>query len=214
MQAIIPLPTAGDIHITPHGLQIRGTLDIQEWASLLRTLQTINGAYHCALADTLRYGRENFGDTQVATILEQEEFSFADVIKAQSIGQLTFDFRSARPLTSEHYFILSSKLTSTAEQEQWAETATREKLSPLELKRSIEAGRLLRTAEIEATSGQGTGINTIHGALFRIQQWQRSMGGTDRITALPPDQRSSLLQLLQPTLDLAAAIRDSLHPAA
>jgi hypothetical protein len=119
------------------------------------------------------------------------------------------DFRREHQLCSEHYFILS-KVPLAAERERWAAIAVNERLSPLELKRSIEAGKILRSGDINQSSGQGSGINTIQGACFKLQQWERQMGGTQKIIELPAEDLRKLLQILTPTIALASAIETAL----
>lgn len=211
MTSALSLTTGQNIHLTPQGLAIDGEMTLQQWTDFLNTIHSIKSAYHCILADHLNYGREKFGIASIAIALEQAEFDLADVTKAEAIGQLTLDFRETHQLNSEHYFILSQKLTEDKDRSRWAKIATKEHLTPLELKRSIEAGRLLKAEQIQDTSGQGSGILTIQGALFKMQQWSVKMGGTENILKLPPEDRRSLLDLLTPTIELAAALEDSLE---
>ena len=99
---------------------------------------------------------------------------------------------------------------SDADRIKWAKTAIKHKLSALELKRSIEQGKVIRLAEIQAQSGHGTGISTIQGVVFRMQQWEKSMGGSAMILSLPIEDRKNLLTLLTPAIELASAIEQSL----
>jgi hypothetical protein len=209
ISSAIILATGQNIRCTPHGLHIEGQINYEQWVNLLKTIHSVKSAFHCVLADHINYGRERFGVAQVAVALEQAEFDLADITKADSIGQLKLDFREKHKLNSEHYFVLS-KIENTREQERWASIAERENLSPLELKRSIEAGKILHTPQISANSGQGSGINTIQGAIFKMQQWEREMGGADKIAKLPAPERIALLNLLTPMISLAAAIEASL----
>lgn len=205
----LSLVSGQHIQCSPSGLRIHGEMSFEEWSNLLRTIGSVKSAYHCILADHLNYGRKHFGDANVAAALEQEEFDLSDVNKATAIGQLSLDFRESKPLSSEHYFVLS-KVDDPAKQAHWADIAKHHKLSALELKRSIEAGKILRQSEIQNESGSGSGINTIQGAVFKFQQWQREMGGTPKILTLPEKDRRDLLNLLSPAIELAAAIEESL----
>jgi len=205
----IILSSGQNIRCSPHGLQIDGEISYEQWTNLLKTIHSVKSAFHCVLADHINYGREKFGVAQVAIALEQAEFDLADVTRADSIGQLTLNFREKHKLNSEHYFVLS-KIDNDRERERWASIAEREKLSSLELKRSIEAGKILHTSQISANSGQGSGINTIQGAIFKMQQWEREMGGPEKISKLPAPERKALLDLLTPMISLAATIEQSL----
>lgn len=193
----------------PHGLSINGDMSLEQWKHVLGSIQNIKSAFHCVLADHLQYGRQKFGDAEIVIALQQAEFDLADVMKADAIGQLTLDFRGKFALNSEHFFVLS-KVEITKERTRWAQIAEREKLSPLELKRSIEAGKILKLSSIQNASGQGSGMNTIQGAVFRMQQWEKDMGGKENILKLPLENREALLNLLAPIIDLAGSIEESL----
>jgi hypothetical protein len=212
MKSAISLTTGQNIRFTPQGLIIDGEMTLEQWTEFLNTIHSIKSAYHCVLADHLNYGRNKFGIAAVAIALEQAEFDLADVLKAEAIGQLDFDFRDTHQLNSEHYFILS-KLSDDKDRTRWAKITAKEKLTPLELKRSIESGKVLRAEQIQDTSGQGSGLLTIQGALFKMQQWHVKMGGTESILKLPHQDRQDLLKLLTPAIELAAALEESLDNA-
>lgn len=209
MNSTLSLTTGQNINFTPQGIQIEGEMTLKQWSDFLNTLHSVKDAYHCALADTINYGVENFGEAEVSLALEQAQFDLSDVARATNIGQLTLTFRQTWHLSSEHYFILS-KLPEDLQRHHWANITTNENLTALELKRSIEAGKVIKSTEIQRTSGSGTGINTIQGAAFKLQQWEKSMGGVNAIVLLSPAVRKNLLDLLTPTIELAAAIEKSL----
>lgn len=209
MDSTLSLTTGQHINFTPHGIDIVGEMTLPQWTEILNTLHAVKGAYHCALADVIHYGHEKFGEAEVAQALNQAEFEMNDVVKATNIGQLSLKFRQYFRLSSEHYFVLS-KLTEPKEQAKWGQIAMSEKLTALELKRSIEGGKLIRTSTIQQNSGQGSGINTIQGAVFKMSQWEKAMGGINNIVKLPKEERRKLLDLLLPTITLAAAIEGSL----
>lgn len=212
MNSTLSLTTGQNINFTAQGILIEGEMTIQQWSAFLHALHSVKDAYHCALADTINYGVQKFGEAEVSLALEQAQFDLADVARATNIGQLTLGFRQTWHLSSEHYFILS-KLPDDAQRTHWAAITTQEALTALELKRSIEAGKIVKSNEIQRTSGSGSGINTIQGAAFKLQQWEKSMGGIPAIVQLAPAVRKDLLELLTPTIELAAAIEKSLSEA-
>ena len=189
-------------------MHIERDLSLEEWKELLIFLNRFKHIFHCSLADVLNYGRAKFSTEAVNVGITQAEFDFADVAKAESIGQLTLEFREKHALTSEHYFVLSRQPAKDADK--WAKIARSEKLTPLELKRSIEAGKVVRNADLAALSGQGSGINTIQGAIFRLQSWENSLGGRAKVIELPRKEREQILSLLKPTIELAATLEQSL----
>jgi len=207
--SLLQLPAAA-VTVTSHGIRIDGTITLEEWKQLLGSLQSIRNAYHCALADTITYGQKHFGNETVSETIQQMEFDMADATKAIAIGTLTYDFRQKHPLTSEHYHVLSTLAEDPAAQTKWAGLAQKENLTALELKRSIEKGSLIRTADIQRLSGHGTGIATVQGVVFQFNAWQRKLGGTQAALQLPIQERSDLLDQLRPMVELAAALESSL----
>lgn len=201
--------TSGAILVSPHGLDIQGTLSLEDWKSLIGSLQSIRHAYHNALADAINYGHRTFGSEVVGTTLEQLEFDMSDANKAINIGTLSYHFRQAHPLTSEHYHVLAT-CAEEQHREKWAKLATDEKLTALELKRSIEKGEVIRTSEIQKLSGHGAGINTVQGVVFQFKQWENRIGGVQAALKLPEKERRDLLSHLTPMIELAAALESSL----
>lgn len=209
MDSSLSLTTGQNINFTPQGISIDGDMTLPQWTAFLNTLHSVKDAYHCALADTINYGLDKFGQAEVSMALEQAEFDVTDVTKATTIGTLSLTFRQTFHLSSEHYFVLS-KIEDDKERVRWAKVAVTEKLTALELKRSIESGKIMRSSTIQKDSGQGSGINTIQGAIFKLDQWKKAMGGEVNIVLLPAQERRNLLELLTPTITLAAAIEASL----
>lgn len=199
------------IEVTAHGAIIKGKLTRKDWTRAITTLRDIKTNYLKALGDVVGYGRRNFGDEVVGKVIEQLEFDLSDANTALGISTLDYDFKAAYPLTAEHYFVLS-KLTTDRQRERWAAKATRNKLSALELKRSIDAGKILTSEEIGSGSGQGSGITTIEGALFQFNQWKRQLGGEEEICHLPEDKRLELLEKLSPIIELVQRITETLEP--
>jgi hypothetical protein len=206
----LSLTNGQNIKFTPQGITITGDMTLPQWTEFLHAIRSVNSAYHCALADAINYGREHFGDDAVAVAVEQVEFDLADVAKASNIGTLPLSFRQKYHLSSEHYFVLS-RIEDPAMQDTWAATAIKHGLTALELKRSIEAGSVVRAKQIGNVSGQGSGFNTIQGICFRLQQWEKSMGGVANIAKLTADELRQLADMLTPTLELVQAIADAIE---
>ncbi len=206
----LSLTSGQKIQFTPQGISIIGDMTLPQWTEFLHAIRSVNSAYHCALADAINYGREHFGDDAVSVAMEQVEFDLADVAKASNIGTLSLSFRQTYHLSSEHYFVLS-RLDDSEAQNTWASTAIKHGLSALELKRSIEAGAVVRTKQIGNVSGQGTGFNTIQGICFRLQQWEKAMGGVAKISQLNADELRKLAELLTPTIELVQAIATAIE---
>lgn len=197
------------IAFSPTGMLIEGELTLEAWTKILHALHSVKTAYHCSLADLMSYGRKRFGNDAVDQAIEDAQMELADVTRADAIGQLTFEFREKHSLSAEHYFVLSK--VDGPERKKWASIAIKEDLSALELKRSIEAGKVMHLSDIQENSGLNSGVNTIQGAIFRMEQWKRTMGGNEKILSLPKQERLNLLELLTPTVELAAQLEESLN---
>lgn len=211
MSSTITISPSASIQITPNGAIITGNLDEKQWIHAVRTLKDIKAHYLTALGDVIGYGISHFGEETVGKHIEQLEFNLADANTALGIASLTYDFKSAYPLTPEHYYLLA-KLPTDKDKEKWAQTAIEHKLSALELKRSIESGAPVSTKEINKKSGLGSGIATIEGALFHFNQWKQKIG-EEKLIELPRQSRIELLEKLRPVLDLAERIASTLAAA-
>lgn len=204
------LTACPNITISHSGALITGDLTHPEWLDAVCTLKTIKSAYLLALADLYGYGRNAFGEDQVAKDLEQLEFDLSDACKAAAISVLTLDFRSGHGLTSEHYYIISY-LATDKDREKWAKLAVEHGLSALELKRSIAAGKVVTQKLIDTTSGRNTGINTLQGIRFQFDQWERQVGGDrQKLLRKPRAEREQMLENLTPIVAFAAEIEASL----
>ena len=198
----------GRVELTPYGAIVEG-IGYAEWKEVLGSLNQIKHTYLAAVADVAAYGRANFGDEKVNAAFEQLEFDLNDATKATAIGTISLELRTEYELTAEHAFLLS-RLADGQEREKWAKLTNENQLTPLELKRSIEADKIVRQKDILEQSGHGAGINTIQGAAFSVRKWEKQMGGRDKIMGLPSTDRTKLLQVLQPVIELAATIEQSL----
>lgn len=209
MSSSLTLTPTASIEVTKHGAIITGNLSQKEWIGALQTLKDIKTSYLKALGDVVSYGRSNFGDEVVGTAIEQLEFDLQDANTALGISTLTYDFRKAHPLSPEHYFILS-KLTSTTLKEKWAHIAVKQKLTPLELQRSIEKGEILRDEDVYNDAGRNAGITTIEGSIFQFNQWKNQLG-EDKILHLPRENKLELLEKLSPVIDLVEKLANALE---
>ena len=207
--AILPM-TDARVRVLPTRLEFVGDLTFEQWREGLRLWQQASIIYHCGLADLINYGRKQFGDEKVDETLEFFAFDFADVMKAHAIGQLSLELRVVE-LTSEHYYVLSKSLPgATKEQGKWAAIAAKEKLSPSELKASIEKGKLVRQSQIEQDRGSGSGVPNIQGLSLVFQRWEKQVGGEAQILAQSKDWKEKFLQEVHPIVDLAHKVEETL----
>jgi hypothetical protein len=197
------------VTISDHGAQITKELNFNEWREQVEFFQKAKDHYLNNLSSLFRYGNKKFGAKKVATVLDQLEFNLNDANKALAIATLDEEFKQTHGLTAEHYFILSS-LETEEEREKWAKLSQENNLSALELKKSIANGAVITQQEIEDKLGSGSSILTIQGISFQFNQWQKKNGGEEKLLELSQEKRKRLLEQMEPMLDLAIKITESL----
>lgn len=198
------------ITVTEHGAVINRNLSLEEWQNAMKEIRRVKHAYHAVLADLTGYGTEHFGEQTVADAMEQMEFDLDDSNKAAAISNLSLSFRTLYSLNSEHAFILSA-IKDDDEREEWAKKCKEHNLTALELKRSIQAGKIMRKEDLAKASGQGAGVPTVQAVRFQFERWCRAVGDKEKILNLPKPERRQLLTTLEPIIELAAEVQLSLE---
>lgn len=206
------IPLNARIILTPTGVRIEGKLSFEEWQRAVFMWKKIFSTFHVGFSDIVTYGRKEFGDNEVDQTLEAFHFDMADILKSYAIGQLPLDLRD-ESLTGEHYYILARQLpNATKEQGRWAAIAKKEHLTPIELKRSIEKGDVVKQKDIERESGQNSGIPNIEGLAMTFQRWMKQAGGEQKILDQPPEWKEHFLEEVEPIIDMAEKIEATLPP--
>ena len=204
-----PQSTAG-VQITEHGLRFTRLVSFDEWQEVMRSIKRVKRSYLCIFADAAAYGRKTFGDEAVNETIEQLEFDLQDAVKAHSISLISLDERNQYNLSPEHAYVLGTKLDDPKERTRWAALCEKHGLTAHELKRSIEAGKIIRAADMKEAAGHTGGIPTIQGVRFHFERWRRNQGA-EEILRLPVEDRRKTLETLAPIVELAAAIEASLE---
>jgi len=99
-----------------------------------------------------------------------------------------------------HYWVVSSM--EKDDQTKWLEKAVKHSLTGFELKRSIEAGKVLKKDQIEMLSGQGSGIVNYHGIISEWKRWEKKVGADTGILSWPAHIQDRWLEDTQPIVDL------------
>lgn len=184
------------------GMIIGQSMTADQWTSVLTRMRQLQDAYHNNLADLIAYGRREFGTEFVDEKLEQMEFSLTDVARADAIGQLTLDLRTSHPLTSEHYFVLGRKFPADPKaQAKWAALAEEHQLSPLALKRSLDAEggpRLITDKELSDLTGRHSGQPVLQGLHLEVQRWVQAQGGEEKLLKAPLPVRQAFIAEMRP----------------
>lgn len=167
-------------------------------------------AYKFVLADIISYGLKNFGREKVDEGLIQLQFNLGEVNEAFAIGQIPLPLRVER-LKPEHYYILGKADLTTKERGKWAALADKHELEPMELQKSIEAGKIVHQAAIDQISGKNSGITTIEGISWWYDRWERQIGGREVVLAWKVDLKKRWLDEVRPIVELAREVEKSLE---
>ncbi|MDR0532519.1 MAG: hypothetical protein LBH01_01035 [Verrucomicrobiales bacterium] len=202
------------LQITDRGIVFNGKMSLDQWRDLLASLQQVKNRFHVYLADAIVYGREHFGERKVGEILDQMQFDYADCSRAMHIGQIELDLRLPE-LTAEHLCVLGMELQNNRKmQAKWVKLALQHGLTPLELRKSIQAGKVLRQEAVDELSGRDAGITTIEGVRFSFDRWKKQVGGEEAVLGWDVENKRLWLQQVEPIIILAEKVKATLQPQA
>ena len=184
---------------TPTGLDIPETTTLDNVKEILRAFKAFETTGALALADLLNFVKRRGWEKEVESYMAQLEFDLASVRRAQAVLEVPRALRNPK-LNSEHYWVVSS--LEKDEQTKWLASAVKHNLTGFELKRSIEAGKVLKKSDIEMLSGQGSGIINYQGILTNWKRWVNKVGADDGILSWPAGVQEQWLEDTKPIADL------------
>lgn len=156
--------------------------DLRRW---LRLVHEVRQGGELLLAEMIGVARERGWLERLEREMEQMEFDRMTIVRSLCIAEVPKGMRSPK-LTAEHYFLLGRANLSREEMARWARDAVRYGLDAFELKKSMEAGQVLRREDISDRSGYGSGgIINYQGILTKWLRWEQKVGGEDAILAWP-----------------------------
>ena len=82
--------------------------------------------------------------------------------------------------------------------------------SRLELKKSIEAGHIIRQESVDKESGRGAGITNVQSLRVWFTRWETQAGGHEQILSWPPERKKSFLEEVRPIVELAREMEATL----
>lgn len=186
-----------------------GAMTLDQYTELLQGWKTVREVWDIGLADILDYGKRRFGQERVEELLAQLHFDLADKLRAYAIGQIPLDLRTDE-LTSEHLYVLG-RIEDKAERGKWLAICGKEGLTSLELKKSIEGGRVIRSATLNEQQGGRSGLNSIQGVRHWFEDWERKVGGEKKIFEMSLDSRRDLLDELRGPGELYCKLKANLE---
>ena len=191
-----------------NGLAIPTETSKEEVAAILKNFSFWQNASAVALADVLSFAQSKGYLEQLEIVFEECGLTPTDVSRALAIGDVPRGLRSEK-LSAEHYYVVS-RMTMD-QQTKWLAAAEKNALSALELKRSIEAGRVLTKEEIAELSGKGSGIVNYHGIVNQWSRWSSKVGGVHGITSWPTPVLRQWLSDVSPIVEAVEAAKAALH---
>jgi hypothetical protein len=189
-----------------------GSMTLDQFTELLRFWKTAREVWDIGLADILNYGKACFGEETMDALMEQLDFDLSDKMRAYAIGQIPLDMRS-KGLTSEHLYVLG-RIEDKSERGRWMALVDKHQLTPMELKKSIEVGQVVRQEQVDQVQGGQSGINTIQGVAHWFADWLRKTGGEQKIFAMSPERKRQLLEVLRGPGELYCKLKANLEGAA
>jgi hypothetical protein len=201
-------------HITDFGIEFVGKMDFDQWRELMHALKKLREVWDLCAGTAVRYGLKNFGREKVEETLSQCEFDHLTAMRSLALGQLELEFSDFTGLSAEHYFVLTMAFPGEDQEKEigrWAALANKNNMSPVLLKRSIEAGKVLDPDEAASASGRGSGgLGFLEGLGFAFNQWQRRIGGKQAIMDLDRDSKVRWLDSVKPVVELAKEVEGTL----
>ena len=194
------------VRMTANGLVFDKPLTIEQWKEVGRMLKAARTATLWWEADWMQYGKASYEETDWDEAVDQLEFDFVGGKYDLLMSLAAVPLERRRPgLSAQHYLFLT-KLPTVKEQDKWAKVAEVEKLTPMDLKRSIAQGEVVRGSE----ERQG-GINSIQEISTSFALWFRYVESRDPIKNWSKEKHRELLAEMKQMADLIAYLQNEVQ---
>ena len=194
------------VRMTANGLVFDKPLTIEQWKEVGRMLKAARTATLWWEADWMQYGKASYEETDWDEAVDQLEFDFVGGKYDLLMNLAAVPLERRRPgLSAQHYMFLT-KLPTVKEQDKWAKVAEVEKLTPMDLKRSIAQGEVVRGSE----ERQG-GINSIQEISTSFALWFRYVESRDPIKNWSKEKHRELLAEMKQMADLIAYLQNEVQ---
>ena len=187
---ILATQGGGSITLTSKGAIFEGEITAHDWRFHMQSLKQIQTASKKVLADMVRYGLEHFGEAEVHGTMEQLRFELGEAKQALVIAALPQSLTDG-PLSPEHQYVLGKDLETPEERDKWAKIAEEQKLSPADLRTSIEVGEVSRAKDRDKGL---LSFELVLGTFIRCKK------GYD-VEKMTQDQRNQIAALLLPIME-------------
>ncbi len=177
---------------------IRDDITLQEWHEGLRGFKSLNDHYKESLSKYIAFGKLKFGQGAVDASLGQLEFDMPTVRAALDIGTIPLELRH-ESLTADHYVVLARADVTPKKRAHWAKVAVTQKLTPQQLKSSIDHGEVVSSAVSDKNTH---GVVSIHGLSQEFDIWLRRVKGLPGILKMQPEAIEDIVRELAPMAKL------------
>jgi hypothetical protein len=195
--------------LTASGIDIDQDITFEQWHEGLGLFKWMQSKMKIGFSDYVSFGRIKFGKERTEESLAQLEFDMPTVKAALEIGTVPLELRKPG-LEAEHFVVLARSQLSAKQQVKWAETASLQKLSPNQLKHSIDAGEVVTTT---VARSRQTGTISLKGIRQEFDIWLRRMDGIEGIRRASIEVQEDLLSDLQAFHELYMALVSPTKPA-
>jgi hypothetical protein len=194
------------VRMTANGLVFDKALTIEQWKEVGRMLKAARTATLWWEADWMQYGKASYEETDWDEAVDQLEFDFVGGKYDLLMSLAAVPLERRRPgLSAQHYQFLT-KLPTVKEQDKWAKVAEVEKLTPMDLKRSIAQGEVVRGSE----ERQG-GMITIQDLAREFDTWHRYVESKDPIENWSKEKLRELLAVMKKMADVIAYCKNEVQ---
>ncbi len=191
--------------LTPTALIIPDGTSEEQSIAIIKHLKRFQDVLQFGIGDWMAYHRKNFGDESTAAAVEQMEMDLGECQKALNISCVDQRARDSRLSPAHHYVIglYAQKNSLTLKQQKdWIITAINEDLSPMELRHSIEAGKVIHEVK-DKTSG----VVAIEGIRSQFTRWLRQATTSRPIDTWTAEEKHRLLEEITPILELGELLK-------
>lgn len=140
--------THAGIQITEKGAIIPTDITVEHWKEVLGGLKQVKDIYRMALADLTKFGRNKWGEQVVKDTFVQLKFELGDSYNALAISSLS-ESPIIKGLSLDHQYILGREVEDEKKREEWASMVVENKLTPADLRLSIQHGKITRSRSKE-----------------------------------------------------------------
>lgn len=201
------LTAVARVQLTDTGCVFDPEITREEWREGLRTIKEIRGRADLIIADYVKFGELQWGRDAVLEAMQQLEFQMPEVRRLMDINSVPAEIRKPN-LTPDHYVILGRADIPLKQKAKWAGVASEQRLTPTQLKASIEAGEVV---DVQAARQMSHGVISVHGIHQEFTIWLKRVGGIEGLLALDQENRMEVWRQLDRIVEVGLKLRESLQ---